>query len=236
MNWDTFEGLPGATESNFEALCRALIRRHYARYGVFRALAAQPGVEFHLKLQTRCPTLGEPGRWYGWQCRWYDLPGGRAIGPGRREKIRKAIATTEKVLPDLTDWILWTRRPLTSSDQAWFYGLKTQMRLQMWTSSEVEEHLSGDAEILRSTYFGELVLTPDALADEVLEWLLRCFHARVLSRLADVSHFRSVSNFDRAMLIGKTVASPSGVVNREPMRREGSSRAVQDRSLRRSEP
>lgn len=165
VNWDTFEGLPGATESNFEALCRALIRRHYARYGVFRALAAQPGVEFHLKLQTRCPTLGEPGRWYGWQCRWYDLPGGRAIGPGRREKIRKAIATTEKVLPDLTDWILWTRRPLTSSDQAWFYGLKTQMRLQMWTSSEVEEHLSGDAEILRSTYFGELVLTPDALAD-----------------------------------------------------------------------
>lgn len=37
------------------------------------------------------------------------------------------------------------------------------MRLHQWTSAEVEAHLNGDAEILRSTYFGELVLTPELL-------------------------------------------------------------------------
>jgi hypothetical protein len=162
VNWNIFEQLPGGPEANFEGLCRALIRRHYGQYGHFAALAAQPGVEFHLKLHTACE-LGEPGRWYGWQCRWYDLPRGRAIGTTRRQKIEQAIATTHKELPDLTDWVLWTRHPLTEGDQHWFYGLATHMRLHLWTANEVEEHLSGNALLLRGTYFGELVLTPDVL-------------------------------------------------------------------------
>jgi len=162
LNWEAFAKLPGSLESNFEMLCRVLIRRHYAQYGEFAALAVQPGVEFHLKLERKC-SLGNPGRWYGWQCRWYDLPGGRALGATRKKKIVKAIKTTERVLPDLTDWVLWTRRPLTKGDQKWFEGLKTHMDLHMWSASEVEEHLSGDAEIFRSTYFGELVLTPEIL-------------------------------------------------------------------------
>lgn len=162
VNWNVFQQLPGGAEANFEGLCRALIRRHYGQYGHFAALAAQPGVEFHLKLHTACG-LGEPGTWYGWQCRWYDLPSGRAIGTTRRQKIEKAIATTHKELPDLTDWVLWTRYPLTKGDQQWFYGLTTHMRLHMWTAHEVEEHLSGNALLMRSTYFGELVLTPDVL-------------------------------------------------------------------------
>ncbi len=164
VNWDAFAQLPGAAEDNFEMLCRALVRRHYGQYGDFAARAAQPGVEFHLKLYTACD-LGEPGRWYGWQCRWYDLPSGRALGSRRRAKIREAIATTERELPGLTDWVLWTRHPLTAGDQRWFYKLQTRMRLVLWTAAEVEEHLSGDAEILRGTYFGELVLTPNSLAD-----------------------------------------------------------------------
>jgi hypothetical protein len=164
VNWDAFERLPGKAESNFEMLCRALIRRHYGQYGHFAALAAQPGVEFHLKLHTPC-ALGDSGQWYGWQCRWYDLPGGRALGATRRVKIIEAIETTEKELPDLTDWVLWTRRPLTKGDQRWFYGVKTRMRLHLWTAIEVEEHLSGNAVILRGTYFGELVLTPDTLTN-----------------------------------------------------------------------
>jgi hypothetical protein len=162
VNWGAFEQLPGSVQYNFEMLCRALIRRHYERYGGFIARANQPGVEFHLKLHDSC-ALGDPGRWYGWQCRWYDLPGGRALGTVRRNKIQKAIATTEKELPDITDWVLWTRHPLTKSDQKWFYGLKTKMQLHLWTAAEVEEHLSGNAEILRGTYFGQLVLTPDSL-------------------------------------------------------------------------
>ncbi|MEM7201824.1 MAG: hypothetical protein AAF628_16275 [Planctomycetota bacterium] len=165
VHWEVFEKLPGAADVNFEKLCRALVRRHYARYGEFAALAAQPGVEFHLKLHTEC-SLGDPGRWYGWQCRWYDLPGGRAIGTVRRNKIKKAIRTTEKVLPGVTDWVLWTRRPLTKGDQKWFRGLETSMELHLWTADEVEEHLSGPAEIFRGTYFGELVFTPDTLQEQ----------------------------------------------------------------------
>jgi hypothetical protein len=163
VHWNNFEILPGAADYNFEILCRALVRRHYAKYGVFAALASQPGVEFHLKLQYSCP-LGDANRWYGWQCRWYSLPSGRPIGATRRKKIEEAIRTTEKELPELTDWVLWTRHTLTKGDQKWYSGLKSHMQLHQWTSIEVEEHLSGEAEILRSTYFGDLVLTPDTLA------------------------------------------------------------------------
>src|ERR1700756_1554949 len=138
-------------------LCRALVRRHYGAYGEFFALANQPGVEFHLRLHSPC-SLGEAGRWYGWQCRWYDLPSGRAIGVTRRRKIEEALRTTEALLPAFTDWGPWTRHPLTAGDQEWFRGVQTHMRVHLWTAAEVEEHLSGSAEILRGTYFGELVL------------------------------------------------------------------------------
>jgi hypothetical protein len=86
------------------------------------------------------------------------------LGANRRKKISKAIFLTEKVLPDLTDWVLWTRRTLTKGDQKWFFGLKTHMNLRLWTAAEVEDYLSGDAEIMRSTYFGELVLTSETMA------------------------------------------------------------------------
>ena len=162
LNWDKFSTLPGAPDFNFEALCRVLINRHYGQYGEFRGLAQQPGVEFHLKLESVC-VLSEPGRWWGWQCRWYDIPSGRAIGTRRRGKIEDAIFLTAKVLPDLTDWVLWTRHPLTAGDQKWFYALKTEMSLHLWTGVEVEEYLSGPAEIFRQTYFGDLVLTTDDL-------------------------------------------------------------------------
>lgn len=165
LNWDIFAQLPGDKARNFELLCRAIIRRHYGQFGDFRAFANQPGVEFHLKLRSMCP-LGKPGRWYGWQCKWYDLPSGRAIGTTRRRQIEDAINKTEEALPRLTDWVLWTRYPLTRGDQEWFYGLQTDMRLYLWTAAEIEEHLSGPAEIFRSTYFGELILTTNFLNEK----------------------------------------------------------------------
>ena len=165
LNWNAFTNLPGAQEDNFEMLCRILIRRNYGRFGEFNALAMQPGVEFDLKLHTSC-SLGEPGRWYGWQCRWYDLPGGRAIGVTRRKKIVEAVKTTERDLPGLTDWVLWTRHPLTEGDQKWFKALDTPMQLHQWTVANVEEEISGDAVIFRSTYFGELILTPEILSQK----------------------------------------------------------------------
>jgi len=162
-NWDAFVDLSGPVTRNFEQLCRALIRRNYGRYGAFRALASQPGVEFDLRLDRDC-ALGASGRWFGWQCRWYDLASGEQIGSRRRGKIVDAIRKTECTFPEITDWVLWTRHPLTAGDQAWLQSISTDMRLYSWAAAEVEELLSGEANILRSTYFGELILTPDALA------------------------------------------------------------------------
>jgi len=145
-------------------LCRALVRRHYAKYGTFRAAANQPGVEFHLRLRESC-ALGDKGRWYGWQCRWYQIASGTPIGSARKKKIVDAIKLTERLLPEMTDWVLWTRHPLTKGDQGWFDKIQSPMRLHQWTAIEAEDYLSGDAEILRSTYFDELVLAPGSLAD-----------------------------------------------------------------------
>jgi hypothetical protein len=164
LNWATFESQSGAATANFETLCRGAMRRHYSQYGDFRALSNQPGVEFHLKLHSSC-ALGAAGRWYGWQCRWYELPSGTDIGATRRQHIKKAVETTERVLPELTDWVLWTRHVLTKSDQEWFFGLQTKMKLVLWSSVELEEHLTGPAVLLREAYFGELILTPDTLKE-----------------------------------------------------------------------
>lgn len=164
VNWSEFERLPGGQQHNFEILSRSLIWLNFARFGKFAALAQQPGVEFHLKLESDC-ALGSKGQWFGWQCRWYDLPSGRAIGTTRRNKIAASLKKSLNVLPDLTDWVLWTRHTLTKGDQKWFYGLKTKLRLDLWTSENVETLLSGDAENLRRTYFGELALTPHLLAE-----------------------------------------------------------------------
>lgn len=146
-------------------LCRGLVRRHYGRFGSFRSLAQQPGVEFHIELARDCQALGDAGGWWGWQCRWWDLASGRAIGTTRKDKIVKAIRTTEEHLPGVTDWVLWTRRPLTPKDQKWYYGLSTDLTLHLWTADQVDEHLSGPGEIFRGTYFGDLVLVPDALEE-----------------------------------------------------------------------
>ena len=55
--------------------------------------------------------------------------------------------------------------PLTKSDQQWFNGLSSKMKLHLWTGDEVDNLLAGQAAVLRSTYFGELVLTPEILRD-----------------------------------------------------------------------
>ena len=138
LNWDIFTGLPGSAEKNFELLCRGIVRQTFGSYGTFRALANQPGVEFHLKLDKHCAALGDPGRWWGWQCKWYDLAANGALGSTRRTKIEEGLRKTEEHLRDLTDWVLWTRRTLTKDDQDWFNGLSSKMTLHLWTGDEVD--------------------------------------------------------------------------------------------------
>jgi hypothetical protein len=163
VNWDVFTALPGSRQNNFENLARHLIHRHYGRFGDFKALANQPGVEFHLKLREACP-LGDAARWYGWQCKWYELPPGTAIRNARKKVIEDGIKKTAAHVVGVTDWVLWTKHPLTKDDQKWFYGLDSHgMTLTLWTGHNIEELLAGPGEIYRSTYFGELILTDDAL-------------------------------------------------------------------------
>jgi hypothetical protein len=183
LDWNSFETLAGAATRNFELLCRGAIRRNYGSKGDFQSVAQQPGVEFHLRLAEKSDELGEPPRWWGWQCRWYGIPAGSQIGQKRREDVVKAIRTTEKWLPDLTDWVLWTRRPLTPTDQTWFRDLETTLTLHLRTGEDdLPDLLIGEAAPLRAAYFGELVLTPGQLAKmraEGIEAVRRRYNADV---------------------------------------------------------
>lgn len=163
LNWERFESLPGSPSENWESLCGAVVRRNFGALGQLHYVAQQPGVEFHLAVERSSAILGRPGRWWGWQCRWYDLQSGRQLGERRRTGVEAAIRKTEKHVPSVTDWVLWTRRPLTPTDQDWFHRIESRMSLHLWTSEDLNTHLVGEAEVLRRTYFGELALTPQDL-------------------------------------------------------------------------
>jgi len=169
VNWNVFSELPGAADENFEKLCRALVRRHYGRYGRFKQLANQPGVEFHLQLTEPCD-LGAPPSWIGWQCKWYELTNGQDLGATRQKKIIEGIEKTRKHVPGVTDWKLWTCHTLTKVDQEWFYALEKdrfpELKLELLTATDIEDLLVGPGALLRETYFGELVLTPALLAEQ----------------------------------------------------------------------
>lgn len=162
VNWSTFETLPGSVTYNFEMLCRALVWLNYSRFGSFKAMLNQPGIEFELKLHTDSP-LGVNGCHFGWQCKWYDLAKGKPIGKTRRDQIQDALKKSIDANSNLTDWVLWTRHPLTKSDQTWFYGLNTNLKLHLWNSHEAETLLNLNGEQLKRTYFGDLIVTPEQL-------------------------------------------------------------------------
>ncbi|UTV87724.1 hypothetical protein KDX00_04325 [Cobetia amphilecti] len=168
-NWDVFNRLPGAADENFEKLCRALIRRHYGSFGCFKELANQPGVEFHLQLTKSCD-LGAPPRWFGWQCKWYELSNGQNLGAARRKQITEGLEKTRRHVPGVTDWKLWTQHTLTKGDQEWFFALEKdrfpELKLELLTATDIEDLLVGPGALLRETYFGELVLTPALLAEQ----------------------------------------------------------------------
>jgi hypothetical protein len=164
LDWTKFDSLPGDKTRNFENLCRGIARLQYGRFGVFKALANQPGVEFHIKLTESCQ-LGDLSRWFGWQCKLYQRNKDGTLKAASRKDIEHSLAITERVLSGLTDWVLWTPYTLSKKDQDWYHSLSTQYNLHLWAEEEVDTYLSGDALILRSTYFGEQVLTPSNLAE-----------------------------------------------------------------------
>lgn len=162
LDWTAFKGLPGSESQNFEKLCRGLMRLHYGQFGQFKALSNQPGVEFHIRLTNTC-SLGQPPRWFGWQCKFHERTQKGGLKAASKTDIEESLRTTEKNLPDITDWVLWTPYTLSRADQDWFYSLLTPLTLHLWSDEELDMYLSGEGLILRNTYFGELIITPEEL-------------------------------------------------------------------------
>ncbi|MFA5164015.1 MAG: hypothetical protein WC481_00420 [Candidatus Omnitrophota bacterium] len=162
LNWEKFYSLPGSPNQNLETLCRALVRLHFEQYGQFAALRNQPGVEFHLKLTSSC-TLGDPPRWYGWQCKLYKQIKSGDLTSASRKDIEDSLKKTEKHLPNITDWVLWTPYTLSKKDQEWLKTLHTALTLHQWTNEDLDTYLNGPGLFLRNTYFGDLVVTPEEL-------------------------------------------------------------------------
>lgn len=166
LPWQHFNELPGERWRNWELLCREILRRQYEHYGPILTRKHQPGVEFHLKVQRSGSELGPAGRHWGWQCKWFEPDALRFNGSLRsdqRRSIEEAIAKTAAHLPTLTDWVLWTREKLSADDQRWFEALEAPFALHQADEDTLTGMLTGRAEILRQTWFGELVLDPVTL-------------------------------------------------------------------------
>ena len=174
LPWEKFTELPGDGRRNWELLCREVVRRQYEEYGPMLTRKQQPGVEFHLKVQRGGSELGEPGRHWGWQCKWFERDAFRANGRLRvdqRSSIEKAIAKSAESLPTLTDWVLWSKEKLSADDQRWFEALRAPFTLHQADEESLAGMLTGRAEILRQTWFGDLVLDSETLADHWREAL-----------------------------------------------------------------
>lgn len=165
LEWERFRGLAGDPKHNLELLCRALVQRNYGHCGRICSRRQQPGVEFYLSLDRDCPGLGAAGHCFGWQCRYYQLPPSHALTTKQRDEITKAIEMAAKYVKGLTDFVLVLPELPKSSDIDWYNEIKTDLRLQLWSDEELDARLTGNAEILRETYFGELIITPEQLAD-----------------------------------------------------------------------
>ncbi|WP_146065609.1 NACHT domain-containing protein [Arthrobacter pityocampae] len=165
IDWQAFVSLEGAPTRNFETLCRAIVMRRFQQYGVLSNYRNQAGVEFTLRVNAE-GELGLPGRVWGWQCKWYyPLPQSRALSPTRKKEITEAVTKAEESDEGITDFVLCLPLRPKSGDIKWYYALSTSMTLHLWADEDFEAHLVGAAAELRSTFFGELVLSLQDVSD-----------------------------------------------------------------------
>ncbi len=223
LDWTKFDSLPGDRSQNFENLCRALVRLHFGGYGQFAALKNQPGVEFHLKLCESCPSLGDPPRWYGWQCKVHSRTTKGDLTAASKKDIEDSLKKTEQHIPELTDWVLWTPYTLSKKDQEWFAELHTPYVLHQWTAEEVESYLSGPGLNLRSTYFGELIATPEELEQRHLEAIqpikdrwLQSTHQSVEAERTIRRMLGEPGSWDQLTEVGKRLGEAAGVIAVSP--------------------
>lgn len=162
--WSVFHNLVGSKTDNFESMCNQLVWLHYSRYGLFKARANQPGIEFDLRLSTDCP-LGTQGDHLGWQCKHHERNSNNTLTAAARTDIQDSLGKTEKYYPGLTKWVLWTPKPLAKTDQDWYYGLSSQFTLELWDDQRLETLLQDEGSILRKSYFGTLAANPRDLKE-----------------------------------------------------------------------
>lgn len=164
LDWDRFKNLDGSDEDNFELLCRGIVRAHSASKGTFRSRANQPGVEFHVKYDTET-LFASAGSHVGWQCKWFDTQGTSDLLASQKQQILSSIEKTQKHVKGITDWVLWTRYPLTNKDQKWIDTLDPGFAIELWTGDELDNYLCGPASLLRETFFEDLILDQNILAE-----------------------------------------------------------------------
>jgi hypothetical protein len=158
------EKLPGAVDKNFEALTRTVVARRYGRLGTMRERRNQPGVEFYLRVEYPGP-LGDPGRVWGWSCKWFTLNSKNEFTSAQRKLIEDSVDMAAKHVNGLTDFVLCLPHRPAKKDEEWVDSLGPSRRFstKLWSTENFETELVGYDE-LRSTFFGELTLTPDVLA------------------------------------------------------------------------
>ncbi|WP_412520878.1 ATP-binding protein [Actinomadura madurae] len=164
MDLTDLERLPGAADKNFEVLTRAIVSRRYGGLGTLRERRNQPGVEFYLRIE-HSGTLGDPGRIWGWSCKWFILAKDHALTAGQRKQIEDSVDKAIKYVDGLTDFVLCLPQRPAKKDEEWIDGLGPARGIatKLWAAENFDAELSGYDE-LRSTFFGELALTPDTLA------------------------------------------------------------------------
>jgi hypothetical protein len=191
------EKLPGAADQNFEVLTRAVVSRRYGGLGPIRERRQQPGVEFYLSVEHDGP-LGARGRVWGWSCKWFVLTAKNELTKSQRTLIEEALDKAKVHVANLTDFVLCLPFRPAKKDEEWFatLGSARKLSLHLWTGENYEAQLAGCDE-LRSTFFGELVLTPTILA-EAHERSVRPVKARWLPPLHTSNHVQR--NIERVLL------------------------------------
>ncbi|WP_329065665.1 NACHT domain-containing protein [Amycolatopsis sp. NBC_01480] len=196
MDLTELERLPGAADRNFEALTRAIVSRRYGALGTMRERRNQPGVEFYLRVD-HGGVLGEPGRVWGWSCKWFILNSKNELSTGQRKQIEESLSKAIKHVAGLTDFVLCLPQRPAKGDEEWIDGLSQPgVRVRLWSTENYDEQLAGHDE-LRSTFFGELALTTDVLA-QAHKRSVAPIEARWMPRLHTSHHVEH--RIDRASL------------------------------------
>jgi hypothetical protein len=169
FDWQSFRELSDANWRSWELICHGAVAGRYSGSGQLVALRAQPVVEFYLRLGSQGTDLGKAPRTWGWQCKWWDDAGPIKLSSARKATITKAFTNWRKYLPELTDWVLWTHKPLGSADWAWIEGAAPEgLTVHAWADADLDRLLA-EAPSLRAAYFGGRVVTGAQLAEARLD-------------------------------------------------------------------